>query len=119
MRVLLIAVAVAVGCSRQPDLTPEQRAALQMIGEQNSPDGQRLEAAFQAASSKQPPRPPDDGQIRFDPPSLDVRAALVKEMQRRVAKDGTKKTADWMEGEAKKTWEQLNHDWVTNPPVQP
>ncbi len=131
MRTLLavvIAAAVLAGCSDSPDasdLTKEQKAALQTLGEMQTPDAghERYKAARRLVYARE--------QVYVDAMNANklgtderreawsfLKAAnnLRLEYFRRNKADGSEKAADWFIAEIKKSDDQIIEDWYTPPP---
>jgi len=129
MRILLVTVTAIVlaGCSdRASDLTKEQKAALQMLGERTSDAGhERWQAAHKTVYERE--------QVYVDimnaskPGTAEHQEASAKgwrfmkatnnlalEYYRRKKADGSEKAADWYVAEIKKSDDQIIEDWHTD-----
>lgn len=122
MRTLLVVAIgffVLAGCSDPAnDLTPQQKAALQMLGEHISPDAdhERYEAARESLFERI-----DRSERRGDNALATVHLLaganqIGCEYERRRKVDGSKKAADWYVEEIKKSDEQIIADWYKPEP---
>lgn len=127
---VVIAAAVLAGCSDSPDasdLTKEQKAALQVLGEIITPPAgyERYREARGVVYARQQVYDDAWDASKFGTDEeretrtqatyfRRITVALLSELGRREEADGFEKAADWCFAELKKSDDQLAEDWFTS-----